>query len=61
MGFDFTSIDPTTITSMLESMHIHVSTHLAPVKVLDDSEMQIFFSLPLALHGVVEELSEWPI
>lgn len=38
-----------------------VQAHLPPVEVLDDSEMQILFPLPLALHGVVEELSERPL
>lgn len=45
---------------MLKSQ-VCVAAHLPPVKVLDDSEVQILFSLPLALHGVVEELSERPV
>lgn len=36
-------------------------SYLSPVKVLDYSNMQILFSLPFALHGVVEELSERPV
>lgn len=38
-----------------------VSAHLPPVKVLDDGEVQVLLPLPLALHGVVEELPEWPV
>lgn len=38
-----------------------VQLHLPPVEVLDDGEMQVLFPLPLALHGVVEELSERPV
>lgn len=38
-----------------------VEAHLPPVEILDDGEMQILFPLPLALHGVVEELSERPV
>lgn len=41
--------------------NVCVQAHLPPVEVLYDGEMQILFSLPLALHGVVEELSEWPV
>lgn len=35
--------------------------HLPPVEVLDDGEVQILLPLPLALHGVVEELPERPV
>ncbi len=38
-----------------------VQTHLPPVEVLDDREVQVLLPLPLALHGVVEELSERPV
>lgn len=35
--------------------------HLAPVEVLDDGVMEELLSLPLALHGVVEELPQRPV
>lgn len=35
-------------------------THFPSVKVVYDGEMEAFLSLPLALHGVREELSERP-
>lgn len=43
------------------SVCVSVWTHLPPVEVLHDGEMQILLPLPLALHGVVEELSERPV
>lgn len=36
-------------------------THLPPVKVLDDGQVQELLPLPLALHGVVEEFAQRPI
>lgn len=35
--------------------------HLSPVKVLDDGQVQVLLPLPLALHGVVEELAQGPV
>lgn len=35
--------------------------YLSPIKVLNDGQMETLLTLPLCLHGVVEEFPERPI
>lgn len=36
-------------------------TYFPPVEVVDDGEVEALFPLPLALHGVAQELPQGPL